>query len=109
MGFKRIKVPVLRTDGKVEFRTGWTENGDVGYYPMKKITKNNTIRDWKYIATDMKTGARICEQATRKECISWVNSNQDKLAAARKHTNYAALIEEFQRRIALNLLVKEGF
>ena len=108
MGFKRVKIPVLRTDGKVEFRLGWTEDGITGYYPMKKITKNDTIRDWKYIATDMKTGARICEQDTRKNCVAWVNANQDRLAAARAHVNYVTLVEELQRRIALNLLVKEG-
>ena len=108
MGFKRIKVPVLRTDGKVEFRLGWTENGDVGYYPMKKITKNNTIRDWKYIATDMKTGTRICEQATRKECVAWVNTHQCSLAAARNGAYYKTLIKELNTRIAKSLIVEGG-
>jgi len=110
MGFRRIKVPVLRTDGKVEFRLGWTEKGgDIGYFSMKRKTKNGTLSYWKYIATDMKTGARVCECETRKDCASWVSLNKETIAAARQNPKYIALVNELNTRIKKGLIVKGGF
>ena len=110
MGFKRVKIPVLRTDGKVEFRLGWTEDGgDIGYFPMKRKTKNDTLTHWKYIATDMKTGARVYECTTRKDCASWVSLNKETLAAARQNPKYMVLVNELNARIEKGLIVKGGF
>ena len=98
MGFHRYDVPILGHDGKVTTVKGWIdETKQFGFYPMKRKTKNNTWTDWKYIASDIASGARIIECKTRKECVAWVEDNIEKIEKVRKTITYKKCVEKVRQ------------
>lgn len=65
-------------------------------YGFHKIERASGTLMW-WVATDLQSGARIAKGRTRKECIEWIEQNEDKLDKLRQKEEYKQVVQNFER------------
>ena len=97
MGFHKGKFRIARIDNTIEFVEGWIdETNTYGFHRIEKIGERcGKPRPWKWIATDIASGLRICEGLTRKACGEWIDTNAEKIANTKNSDKYKTWVKNF--------------
>jgi formiminotetrahydrofolate cyclodeaminase len=97
MGFYKGMFRVARIDGTVKVVEGWFEDTNTyGFHKLMKIgSKCGEPRAWKWIATDIASGMRVCEGATRKACSDWISANVEKIKEKKDTEEYKKWVRQF--------------
>ena len=83
-----IPAYVERTGHRLEYRTGWTNEGhNFGFF--------NNNGSW--TATDLCTGRVIVTQRTRKACAEWIEAHADELEVKFATEEYAQWVADFEQ------------
>lgn len=83
--------------GHTEVRevTGWVD--ETNTYGFHKIEKTSgTLLYW--VATDLKSGARITQGKTRKECVEWIENNKELIDKLREKEEYRQIVLSFENK-----------
>lgn len=73
--------------------SGWVD--ETNTYGFHKINKSSgTLLCW--VATDLKSGARIARGKTRKECVEWIKNNKDLIDKLREKEEYKQAVLNFE-------------
>ena len=85
MGYHKGEFHIRREDNKLEKESGWID--ETNTYGFHKLMKPNG-KVFKWVATDLKTGLRVCAGATRTDCASWIVQNEDLIKLQRNKPEY---------------------
>ena len=97
MGFHKGKFRIARVDNTIEFVEGWVdETNTYGFHKMMKIgTKCGEPRLWKWIATDIASGMRVCEGLTRTACDKWLDDHAAQIVEKKNSNEYKEWVKDF--------------
>lgn len=86
MGFHKGDFYIHRVDNQLEkVIGGWIDDTNT-YGFHKLLRKSGTVFKW--VATDLNTGLRVCAGATRKECADWIVENKELVELQRTKPEY---------------------
>ncbi len=97
MRFHKGKFRIARVDNTIEFVEGWIdETNTYGFHKMMKIgSKCGEPRLWKWLATDIASGMRVCHAQSRAGCVVWLTLNEDLIAEKKNTEGYKNWVRDF--------------
>lgn len=85
MGYHKGDFHIHKADHTLEKVSGWID--DTNTYGFHKLIKpNGKVSKW--VATDLKTGLRVCAGETRTECHNWIITNKELVELQREKPEY---------------------
>ena len=68
------------------------ETNTYGFHKIEKAS--GTLLRW--VATDLKSGARIAQGKTRRECAEWIENNKELIDKLREKEEYKQVVLNFE-------------